>query len=178
MHNLYDSRQVMPIGHIEQSCRNTQSHIEMYPKFAEELVTVEKCFTMLVPSGGRPQQPRQNSFTSASAVRRHHPPDPVPKNKIVSPYIVAVDTVTSHESGNGYFTPTESPTSPDPHGSKFSRMPQPRYRQPPPPPPQKRPGIALSRNGGRFKLIYLKLNSILLLNWGQLNSKWKYENTK
>ena len=95
MHNLYDSRQVMPIGHIEQSCRNTQSHIEMYPKFAEELVTAEKCFTMLVPSGGRPQQPRQNSFTSASAVRRHHPPDPVPKNKIVSPYIVAVDTVTS-----------------------------------------------------------------------------------
>jgi len=98
-----------------------------------------------------PQQ-RQNSFTSSgsgsgSAVRRNHPPDPVPKSKIVSPYIVSVDT-----SENGYLTPTESPTSPDqlstssdPHGSKFSRMPQPRFRQQPPPAPQKRPGTKCNR---------------------------------
>ena len=94
----------------------------------------------------RGQQPRQNSFTSSSSsVRRNQPPDPVPKSKIVSPYIVSIES--SHETDNGYFTPTESPTSPDqlstssdPHGSKFSRMPQPRYRQQPPPAPQKRPG--------------------------------------
>ena len=94
----------------------------------------------------RGQQQRQNSFTSSSSsVRRNQPPDPVPKSKIVSPYIVSIES--SHETDNGYFTPTESPTSPDqlstssdPHGSKFSRMPQPRYRQQPPPAPQKRPG--------------------------------------
>ena len=96
----------------------------------------------------RGQQQRQNSFTSSASVRRNQPPDPVPKSKIVSPYIVSIES--SHEQDNGYLTPTESPTSPDqlstssdPHGSKFSRMPQPRYRHQPPPAqgPLKRPGL-------------------------------------
>ena len=113
------------------------------------------------------QQQRQTNYTTRRNGSSSGPPDPVPKSKIVSPYIVAVDS--SQESDNGFLS--DSPTSPDhlstssdPHGSKFSRMPPPRYRpQPPPPPPLKRPGISCFRIG-RTLLLTLLLNITPLKN--------------